>query len=102
MWPSSGWYILLGRSTQTERCFCRKSSGMCGQGIRWNQVNFILRVSFLLVASPSPTLPLRGRECSFLLILPRRGRVGWGKATGAALASFELRFALFEEGLDAL
>src|SRR5262252_1746542 len=31
----------LGRSTQTERCFCRKSSGMCGHGIRWNQVNFM-------------------------------------------------------------
>src|SRR5215475_9538182 len=41
MWPSSGSYMLFGRSTQTERCFCRKSSGMCGQGIRWNQVNFM-------------------------------------------------------------
>src|SRR5215218_5325755 len=41
MWPSSGSYMRLGRSTHTERCFCRKSSGMCGQGIRWNQVNFI-------------------------------------------------------------
>src|SRR5690242_14142672 len=41
MWPSSGSYMRLGRSTHTERCFSRKSSGMCGQGIRWNQVNFM-------------------------------------------------------------
>src|SRR5512139_3329490 len=27
-------------STHTERCFWRKSSGRCGQGIRLNQVNF--------------------------------------------------------------
>src|SRR5690349_7145248 len=40
-WPRSGSYMRLGRSTQTERCCCRKSSGICGQGIRWNQVNFI-------------------------------------------------------------
>jgi hypothetical protein len=28
-------------STHTERCFCRKSAGRWGQGIRLNQVNFI-------------------------------------------------------------
>src|SRR5580698_8607323 len=74
MWPSSGWYILLGRSTQTERCFCRKSSGMCGQGIKWNQVNFIA-------------------------FLPRRP-----DRNGATVASSPCEFgvALFEEGLDAL
>src|SRR5258707_1541920 len=54
MWPSSGSYIRLGRSTQTERCFCRKSSGMCGQGIRWNQVNFM--------ASSLPSLATTGGD----------------------------------------
>src|SRR5215472_6994553 len=43
--PSSGSYMLLPRSTQTERCFSRKSSGMCGHGIRWNQVNFMVVAS---------------------------------------------------------
>src|SRR5260370_15586966 len=45
MWPSSGSYRRLGRSTHTERCFSRKSSGMCGHGMRWNQVNFMVVAS---------------------------------------------------------
>src|SRR5258707_7668833 len=70
MWPSSGSYIRLGRSTQTERCFCRKSSGMCGQGIRWNQVNFM--------ASSLPSLAATGGDF-------RHPSVWWRRRTRHAM-----------------
>src|SRR5918995_3983310 len=68
MWPSSGSYMRLGKSTHTERCFSRKSSGMCGQGIRWNQVNFI-----------GSLLARLDRQRSFFSSPVLRGRPGGGK-----------------------
>src|SRR5689334_16368036 len=97
MWPSSGWYILLGRSTHTERCFCRKSSGMCGQGIRWNQVNFIDGLLPSRCHPPPQPSPFGGggNERSSLLPPPPQG-VWAGDMVNRCSETWVTRFRLVE------
>src|SRR5579859_3694211 len=44
--PLTGSYSRFGMSTQTDRCFSRKSSGKYGHGIRLNQVNRIFALYY--------------------------------------------------------